>query len=65
MKRKDTLPTTSGPLFYEEQLAAYIRLQESSSVVAEFAKAGAEQPKAHAKERIAARKVFGKRGSAT
>jgi hypothetical protein len=46
-------------------MAAYIRLQESSSVVAEFAKAGAEQPKAPHKQRITAKNVFGKKESAT
>ena len=66
VKRKDKLPTSGGPLSYEELLAAYIRLQDSSSVVAEFVEASGEQePNAPAKERILARNVFNKRGSAT
>ena len=47
-------------------MAAYLRLQETSSVVAKFAEASAEkQPKAHEKQRISPRNVFDKRGSAT
>ncbi len=33
VKRKDKLPTTSGPPSYDELMAAYLRLQETSSVV--------------------------------
>ena len=66
VKREDTLPTTSGPPSYNEPMAAYLRLKETSSIIAELAKAGAEkQPKAPEKQRIAARNVFDKRGSAT
>ena len=66
VKRKDKLPTANGPPSYNELLAAYLRLQEPSSVVVEFAEAGAEkQPKAPEKQRISARNAFDKRGSAT
>ena len=57
VKRKDKLSTTGGPPSYDEVMAAYLRLQESSSVVVEFAETGAEkQPKAPEKQRISPRK---------
>jgi hypothetical protein len=63
--RKNKRPTTSGPLSYEDLIAAYNRLQESSSVVADLVEARAEQPNAPEQERISAINMFGKRGSAT
>jgi hypothetical protein len=53
-----------GQLTQEQLLAHLIRLQESSSIVTEFAAARAEKPKAD-KQRITAKDLYGKKGSAT
>ncbi len=49
---------------YEELVAYYLLLRESSNVVADYASARAEKPKAD-KTRITAKSMFGLKGSAT
>ena len=63
VKHKDKLTTSSEARSYEELMVAFMRLQESSSVVENVAEVGAEEPKAHRKERMTARNVFDKMGS--
>jgi hypothetical protein len=62
---EDKLPTSEGPISFEELLASYIRLQESSKTMANFLKYSVEKPKEPEKQRMTARTIHGKRGSAT
>ncbi len=63
--RKDKATTAIAQLSYEELLAAHLRLLESSDVLASYADASAEKPKAPEKQRIAARLLFRLGGSDT
>ena len=63
--RKDKATIAIAQLSYEELLAAHLRLIESSDVLANYADASAEKPKAPRKRRITARLLFRLGGSAT
>jgi hypothetical protein len=63
--REDKATTAIAQLSYEELLATHLQLLESSNVLANYADASAEKPKAHEKQRITARVLFRLGGSAT